>query len=176
MPFGQTRQEIRLVALVFRIDQQHADGVVEQLVLPIEVRLRKLRFRVGAHLEKIRIEAGVELRPYRRAFVARVCGVERSSIDGHLRGTHAGSFGMPGNMGALPAHASAAPTARPHSGTRARAAAAPAPGVNRVNVRPARKSSGLAHTPAATPASPAAPREVVSTRSGRATGTPSTSA
>src|SRR5438445_4829517 len=71
---------------------------------------------------------------------------------------------------------SAAPTARLHSGWRARTAAASGPGVKRRNCRPARNSSGRRHTPAASPASPAAPSAVVSTTSGRATGTPSRSA
>src|SRR6185437_536793 len=150
--------------------------MVEQLVLTVEIGFGKTGPGVRAHLEEVRVKTGVELGLSRSALVARLRCIERSGIDGRLRGTHAGSLGVPGNMGPPRAHASAASTARCHSGTRARAAVPPVPGEKRVKVRLARKSSGRAQTFPAIPANPAAPRDVVSTRSGRATGTFKTSA
>src|SRR5690349_16233548 len=71
---------------------------------------------------------------------------------------------------------SAVATARRHSARRSWTARRFRLGRNCVNRRPARKSRGAFQTPSSSPASAAAPSAVVSSTSGRATGTPSRSA
>src|SRR4029077_18197735 len=74
------------------------------------------------------------------------------------------------------AHPSAAATARSQSASRRRRSNPSMCGSNRAIRRPASSSSVEPHTPNAIPARPAAPSAVVSTMSGRSTGTPRTSA